>query len=43
MLYQEKSDDVMVKVKRKRLFGDKIMEIKVNLKSPKKLSHMGKN
>jgi uncharacterized iron-regulated protein len=39
MLYKEKSDDVVVRIRRKKLFGDKLMEIKVPLKSPEKHGH----
>jgi len=40
MLYKEKSDDVMVRIKRQKLFGDKIMEVKVNLKTSEQHGHM---
>jgi aminopeptidase N len=43
MLYKEKSDAVMVQIKRKKFFGNKLMEVEVNLKSPGKHGHMGKN
>jgi aminopeptidase N len=43
MLYKEDSDAVMVQIKRKKLFGDKLMEIKVDLKSPERHGHMRKN
>ena len=39
MLYKENSESVMVQVKRARLFGDKIFEVEVPLKS-KKPHHM---
>ena len=44
MLYKVKSDAVMVKIKRPQfLFGDKIKEVEVSLKSPSQHGHMGKN
>jgi uncharacterized iron-regulated protein len=36
MLYKENSAAVIVKIKRKKLFGNKLMEVEVNLKSPGK-------
>ena len=43
MLYKEKSDAVKVKIKRPELFGNKLVEVEVNLKSPGKHGHMNKN
>ena len=44
MLYKVKSDAVMVKIKRPQfLFGDKIKEVEVSLKSTSQHGHMGKN
>jgi S1-C subfamily serine protease len=43
MLYKEKSVAVMVQIKRKKFFGNKLMEVEVTLKSPGKHGHMGKN
>ena len=39
MLYKEKSDAVKVKIKRPELFGNKLVEVEVNLKSPGKHGH----
>ncbi len=43
MLYKEKSDAVKVKIKRPKFFGNKLVEVEVNLKSPGKHGHMNKN
>jgi uncharacterized iron-regulated protein len=43
MLYKENSESVTVQVKRARLFGDKIFEVEVPLKSAVKHGHMGRN
>ena len=43
MLYKEKSDAVTVQIKRKKFFGNKLMEVEVSLKSPGKSHHVGRN
>ena len=43
MLYKVNSDDVTVRIKRQKLFGDKLMEIKVPLKNPERHGQMRRN
>jgi len=43
MLYKEKSDAVTVQIKRKKFFGNKLMEVEVSLKSPGNSHHVERN